>query len=412
MLGQAGAQTIDPAKAKSAFAEAKQLSDKDGGHLWGRPLYGPLLFVDPGSRAAVANEADATGVLHQQAGVWVGTLPPEIIPANTAFYWAGKHWTMVMWPLPEHSLPRRRLLAHEMYHRLQDDLHLPANGPQNPHLDTMDGRYWLQLEWRALAVALVTTGAEQTQAIRDALAFRGRRQQTFSGSAESERQLEMNEGLAEYTGYALFSPDAATAHWRLEADLAAPQAKTFVRSFAYTSGPAYGMLLDERDKAWRSKLTAQSDLGQLLLATTGVGALPGESERAIVYGGLGLSVTESERASENAMQQARYHKLLVDGPTLKLTDAGKFNFSFDPNDVVPLGSAGNVNPSTEVTDVWGILKAGQGSLLAPDMKSVTVSAPTAIEGSHVTGAGWELDLSPGWAVVKSGAAGNYALQKQ
>jgi hypothetical protein len=45
---------------------------------------------------------------------------------------------MVQWPLPEHSLPRRRLLAHELYHRLQDDLDLPGNSPQNPQLDTLE----------------------------------------------------------------------------------------------------------------------------------------------------------------------------------------------------------------------------------------------------------------------------------
>src|ERR1700722_20759723 len=162
--GAAGAQTIDAGQAKAAFAEAKQLSDKDGGHLWGRPLYGPLLFVPPDSRAAVANEADAQGTLHEQDGVWVGKLPPEFLPANTAFYWAGKHWTMMMWPLPGHWLPRRRLLAHELYHRLQDDLHLPANGPQNPQLDTLEGRYWIQLEWRALAAALIQSGTAQTDA--------------------------------------------------------------------------------------------------------------------------------------------------------------------------------------------------------------------------------------------------------
>ena len=404
------AQTIDPAQARAAFAEAKQLSDADGGRLWGRPLYGPLLFVAPETREAVANEADPAGVLHEDNGLWVGKLPPEFLPANTAFYWGGKHFTMIMWPLPEHSLPRRRLVAHEMYHRLQDDLHLPANSPQNPHLDTLDGRYWLQLEWRALGAALIETGAKQTDAIRDAVAFRQRRRKIFAEAAESERLLEINEGLAEYTGYVLFAPDLASARWRLESDLTSPQAQTFVRSFAYTSGPAYGLLLDERSPAWRTKLTAQSDLGALLAQTTG-GAPVDPEKQALLYGGAGLRISETERAAATAAQQARYRKLLVDGPTLKLTDAGKFNFSFDPNAVIPLPGAGNVNPFMEVFDVWGTMKAEQGALLSPDMKSVTVSAPASTTGSHITGAGWVLDLSPGWKIVPAGEGGSYILQK-
>ncbi len=380
--------------------------------MWGRPLYGPIIFVSPESRVAVANEADENGILHEQDGVWVGTLPAEVVPANTAVHWAGKHWTMVQWPLPEHSLPRHRLLAHELYHRLQEDLHLPANGPQNPQLDTLEGRYWLQLEWRALAAALIKTGAAQTEAIRDALSFRTRRHQLFAGSAESERLLEMNEGLAEYTGYVLSAPDVASAHWRIEDDLVSPQVETFVRSFAYTSGPAYGMLLDDREPAWRTKLTAQSDLGQLLSIAAGGRPLPDAQQRALFYGGKALRISETERAVENEAQQARYRKLFVDGPTLNLTDAGKFNFSFDPNTVVPLPGLGNVNPSMEVTDVWGALKANQGALLAGDMKSVTVSAPTATTGSHITGAGWQLELAPGWRVVPAADAKHFVLKNQ
>src|ERR1700761_1781587 len=136
----APAQSIDLATARAAFAQAKQLSDKDAGHLWGTPLYGPMIFASPVTREAVANQTDGGGVLHEADGVWTGTLPANVIVANTALWWGGKHWTMVMWPLPSNALPRGRLLAHEMYHRLQDDLHLPANSPQNPQLDTLEGR--------------------------------------------------------------------------------------------------------------------------------------------------------------------------------------------------------------------------------------------------------------------------------
>ncbi len=252
--------SIDPAKAQAAFVEAQELSAKDNGRLWGKPLYGPMLFVDPATRAAVANGPDVGGVLHPDGGVYVGVLPKDVVVANTAVEWQGKRWTMVMWPLPQNSQPRDRLLAHELFHRLQPDLSIPLANPENAQLDTLEGRVWLQLEWRALAVALVESGAAQTQAIRDALAFATHRHELFPGSAETERSLTLNEGLAEYTGVAASAPDAASGRWRAITRLTSPEADTFVRSFAYASGPAYGLLLDERLPGWRSQIKSTSDL--------------------------------------------------------------------------------------------------------------------------------------------------------
>lgn len=95
------AASIDIGKAEAVFAEAKALSDADGGRLWGQRLYGPMLFVLPLTHEVVANEADPVSKLHAQGSVYVGTLPKEMILANTAVEWESKRWTMVLWPLPE-----------------------------------------------------------------------------------------------------------------------------------------------------------------------------------------------------------------------------------------------------------------------------------------------------------------------
>ncbi|MGC2656365.1 MAG: hypothetical protein WA324_00200 [Bryobacteraceae bacterium] len=405
------AQSIDVADAKAAFAQAKQLSDKDAGHLWGIPLYGPMIFASPVTHEAVANQADGSGVLHETDGVWTGTLPANVMIANTAFWWGGKHWTMVMWPLSSSSLPRGRLLAHEMYHRLQDDLRLPAKNPQNPQLDTLDGRYWLQLEWKALALALISHGSEQQQAISDASAFRARRHTILAGTAESERQLEMNEGLAEYTGYALYAPDAASARWRLVNDLVNPQAQTFVRSFAYLSGPAYGLLLDERMPKWRSTLNAASDLGAMLGATVVNQKQLSADARSKEYGGAVLRITEEERAATAAAEQAKYRQLLVDGPVLVLPSAGHFNFGFNPNNVVALPGYGNVYPTFHVSDDWGKLEVEGGALMNDSYSMVTVSAPKSTTVSHISGDGWNLDLAAGWHIVPGKRGGDFTIAK-
>src|SRR5215510_12674854 len=85
----AAAPPIDPALAASAFDEARALSDADGGKLWGRRLYGPMLFVDRETRAVVANEPDREGHLHKEGAIFTGTLPDSVLVANTATRWAG-----------------------------------------------------------------------------------------------------------------------------------------------------------------------------------------------------------------------------------------------------------------------------------------------------------------------------------
>src|SRR6476469_6289051 len=99
---------IDTKLAAQYFQQLRQTSDRDGGKMWGLALYGPILFVDPGSGNIVANQADLEHKLVPQDGVFVGTLPKENNAANTAFDWAGVHWTMVMWPVSDFRQPRER----------------------------------------------------------------------------------------------------------------------------------------------------------------------------------------------------------------------------------------------------------------------------------------------------------------
>jgi hypothetical protein len=59
---------------------------------------------------------------------------------------------------------RGALLIHEFFHRLQTQLGQMLVGKPNDHLETLDGRYWMQLEWRALAQALRSAGNERFDA--------------------------------------------------------------------------------------------------------------------------------------------------------------------------------------------------------------------------------------------------------
>jgi hypothetical protein len=405
---------IDIAQAKDAFAEAEAVSNKEGGRLWGKKLYGGLFFVDPESRAVVANEPDSDGVLHAADGVYVGTLPNEIIVSNAPVEWQGKRWTMLMWPtIPTDPIDRRITFAHELFHRIQPQLGLMAPDSPNLQLDTPEGRLWLQLEWRALAAALVEQGAAKIQAIRDALAFRGHRHELFPGSAQTEASLEIAEGVPEYTGTMAGEPDFDSARWRAIGKLTDPdQSITFVRSFAYTSGPPYGLLLDQRLPGWRTKLSAQSDLGALLVSTLPPRASVSADARSPHYGAVAIRIAETERARKTEAAKARYRARLVEGPTLLLPGGRKFAFSFNPSTLVSLGDTNTVYPTFHATAEWGTLDVTDGVLVPTDFSRATVAAPNDTNGPHLEGPGWKLDLKAGWSVVAGERPGSYIVMKK
>ena len=412
---------IDLARAHQYFEEARAICERDAGKLWGKSLCGPMLFVDIESRQLVANQPDREGILQKTGNVFTGTLPENENIANTATTWAGVKWTMIIWTsLGDTPAARARLMMHELFHRIQDEIGFPMRNPSNAHLDSLDGRYWLQLEWRALRRALVEKDAARRQAIADALTFRARRRQIFPQAAAEERALEMNEGLAEYTGVKLRgTPDAETAEVLARRMADASNRPTFVRSFAYESGPACSLLLDASGADWRKALKPDDDLGQLLQQALKL-SLPQDlssaaESRAKQYDGEALRASETERENARQKRISAYRARLVDGPVLILPVNEQFNYSFNPNELVPLDEGKTAFPTTRVTDAWGILNVTDGALLVREagrVVRVAVAAPADPQRRPLAGPGWTLDLAPGWSIVPGTRTGDFRVEKQ
>src|SRR5262249_1706369 len=156
-------------------------------------------------------------------------------------------WSTLAWGLvPSDKGLRENVMMHELFHRVQPDLHLLLpESASNDHLDTLEGRYWLQLEWRALARALILSGPRRLTATRDALAFRVKRRAIFPEARERERVLEINEGLAQYSATVMATDSPADAiDDAIDQLTRAARNESFVRSFPYALGAAYGLLLD------------------------------------------------------------------------------------------------------------------------------------------------------------------------
>ena len=409
----ASGATATPAES---LREAETLCRKDGGALWGRSLCGPMLLVDPGTRSVFANQPDKQNVLRRDGEIFTGRLPNEINIANTAADWAGLKWTMIMLPLPEDAGRRAALLAHEMWHRIQEELGFPPSSAANNHLDTRDGRYWLQLEWRALSGALAARGDERKRAVTDAALFRARRRQLFEKAAEEERSMELHEGLAEYTGVRL-SGHHDLERFVIEGRLKdAPANKTFVRSFAYASGPSYGLLLDAANGEWRRGLTKDADLAQLLFTRLDIEMPPdvgrAADERASSYGGLELAAAEDKLAQTRRELIDSYRARLVEGATLTIP-LQKMNMQFNPGNLVALEPLGTVYPDIRIVDVWGVLTVSRGgALMSSDFSKITVAAPAKTDGRKIEGDGWTLEVKEGWSVTPAEREGSFLLRRE
>jgi hypothetical protein len=232
-----------------------------------------------------------------------------------------------------------------------------------------------------------------------------------------ERSLETHEGLAEYTGVKLSGmSDAEQALYVIKKLQRRPeQMPTFVRSFAYLSGPAYGVLLDLTGKDWRKGLKPGDDLGERLRQAMDM-TLPDVEgaafeARAKQYAGDTLRSVETKREQDRLARVARYRASLEAGPVLVLP-LHKMQFSFDPNGVQPLGESGTVYPTMRLVDDWGILTASKGALVSRTFTKAHVAAPADPKARPLNGDGWEITLNSGWTLEAGERKGDYRIAKE
>ncbi len=404
------------ASAPAGLARFQQACAAEGARLWGVSLCGPTYVVDPATRTLLASDPDSAATFVAAGDFWSGTLPADIAPSNTAVVWGGRRWAMVMAPLPADSFSALTLLVHEHFHRIQPELEMVPHNTASPHLDSEAGRVWLRLELRALARALETRGDSARHHARNALVFRATRRAGAPGADTLESQLELNEGLAQYTGVrvaldAMRLPEARAADMVRGGEAPA----SLVRSFAYATGPALGLLLDRWAKGWRAEARRGTDPATLLARTLKVSdSAPPQAEverLAAPYGFDSVRTAEKARTDARDRLVAGYRSRLVEGPILLLRQ-DNLNASFDPYTVVLLGTAGTVYPTGTFSASWGTLTVREGgALVGPDWSTVRVAAPLTTEGNVVEGPGWSLQLAPGWTVRPGARTGDLEIAR-
>lgn len=385
----------------TAARELREICIQDAGRLWGMELCGPLMIVDPATRRVWTSDPDRFGLLLRAGAGWVGGLPPDVQVANTTTEWGGVRWIQMMAPLPQNDADRRVLLAHEAWHRAQAALGFPVAPSDCAHLENERARTLMRLEFRALGVALRSAGRGRRLAAGEALLFRAARLAEFPNARSQEAALDRNEGLAAYTGVRLGvadNPDlyAARILDRYEGHQA------LARSYAYASGPAYGILLDNFRPSWRRELGGNAPAEILAVALQPrVGSNSAFREARERYGGTAIAAEERARAEANRTRLAELRIRFDRGPRLELP-LQNAQMEFDPNAVTPLEGLGNYYGTLTVRDAWGELRAESGALMSTDFRRLLVSSPAF---GTLSGPGWRLSLAPGYQLVGPDGAG-------
>lgn len=384
--------------------------------LWDKQLYENILLVDPKTRQVYGNTPDSANILTLQQGVYSGKLPENINIANTAVSWSGKHWAMIMLPLPTNKQARVNLLAHELFHSLQSKLGFQQFNKESNHLDQKDGRIYLRLELEALKKAVHSLSDKDWQRhVTNAIIFRKYRNSLFANSEILENQLELNEGLAEFTGLIVGgrNSEETAAHFRDEIDSFFKN-PTYVRSFAYYTVPVYGYLLYRKNKNWNKEIRPDANLTDFFIKQLDI-ALPSDLKETTLksadeYNGQLIFKEEILREESIKKQISEYKSKLIQQPHFEI-QLKKMNISFDPRSILPIEDKGTVYPKMRVTDVWGILEVETGALMSPNWDKISISNPTKISPNKVAGDGWILTLKDGYVVKKEERTGNYIISK-
>lgn len=343
------------------------------------------------------------------------SLPAGAPRANMSYTMGSERLAMIVLPLGTDTDANARLLVHEAMHTLQPNL-LPNSGNTEPMaggdlLDRADGRTWLFLELRALARALTSQGLKRQAAANDALAYRAHRDAlAVPGERTRLDALDLAEGIPEYSGWRLVNTPAA----QLASELANARDRnvSWVRAVGYSTGPAYGYLLDALGTAgWHERWQKGARLPDLLREAVGADRSTATVAERATHDDDGTAII----AAEQARDAQRAHTLdslrtrYVRPAVLRVIPAS-MQVTFDPNGQMPLDDQGTVMRNFRWASTDGAeLSAPDGALVNPTWSHVQVPLGDASiaegvvsEPIAVSGSGWRLTLPRGWVVKRVG----------
>lgn len=393
-------------KAVKYFKSIEEVCNGDNGKLWGKNIYGPIMFVERTSRRIISNYPDAEGLLKGKDGIYTGLYPKELIVNNAPVVFGSTEFAMVPLPAEEEEYRIKTRAIHGLFHRFQEANGIPPAAFNETNMDEKEARLWIKLEWKALRKALNSKGEERLIAIRDALVFRGSNRELYHKYAIEENRFENYEGLATFTFIRLCSAsDEEFMAKMLEYLDRIYLMPSYARSYGYIHGALYASLLNDAGFDFTQINTDTFDLGNKTREMYKIELPPICRD---VAGSLALSynVDNINREEETRLSeiQERLHKLTstFTEKTVVYLELESPYFDFEPENIHPLDTLGTLYSAMRVSDNWGKLTVDKGGcLVSNNYKYLRITAKGFKEDKNkVSGEGWNLLLNDGWELIE------------
>jgi hypothetical protein len=401
-------------KAAQYLKDIEAICNRDSGKLWGRNLYGPIMFVERTNRNVVANVQDSQGLLKGKDNIYTGVYPKELI-LNAFVNFGGTLFAMLPLPMEEDNYRIKTRAIRSLFHRYQETEGIIATSFNLSNMDEREARLWIKLEWKALRKALSSQGDEKQLAIRDALIFRGSNRELYNKYAIEENRFETYEGLATFTYTLLCTNSPEEYKTRLFENLDRTYSmQSYSRSYGAIHGALYATLLMEKGFDFPQIKTDNFDLGEAVKCLYNI-ELPDICRD--VAGSLAVNyeidLINKEEVQRLADIKERIHNqisVFTEKPVVFLELESPY-FDFEPEDIHPLDTLGTLYTSMRVSDNWGKLTLDKvGCLVSNNYKYLRISTKGfKAEQNRISGDGWTLLLNNNWELVP--VEQNYFIRK-
>jgi hypothetical protein len=413
--GKESESFITPEKASGYFKYIEEVCNRDSGKLWGKNLFGPIMFVERVTRRITANQPDNEGLLKSKDGVYTGLYPKELILSNAPVKFGGTQFAMTPITADDDEYRIKTRAIHSLFHRFQENEGVYISTFNITNMDEKEARLWIKLEWKALRKAINTVGEEQQLAIRDALIFRGANRELYHKYASLENKFETYEGLATFTYTYLCTKSPEEFKTRLFQNLDRIYTmESYARSYGVVHGALYTTLLYNKGFNIKQINTDNYDLGNAVRELYKI-ELP--SICRDVAGSLAVnydieSINKEEAKRDESIKESilSQSNIFTQKPVVFL-ELESPSFDFEPEDIHALDTLGTLYNSIRVSDNWGKLTVDKGGcLVSNNLKFVRITAKAfKADKNHFTGEGWHLILNDDWELVP--VERNYFVRK-
>jgi hypothetical protein len=405
-----------PEIALQYFGIIEEACNKDDGKLWGKNLYGPILFVERSTRRITANQPDKEGILKERNGIYTGIYPKELIINNRATSFGGTLYALVPLPREEDEFMIVSMAIHSLFHLYQESMGYTSSDFNIGIMDDKNARLWLKLEWKALRKAIDTEGPAKHLAIRDALIFRGSNRESYHNYVNDEIRFENYEGLATFTNILLSTDSPEEYKKRLFESLEWVYSfQSYARSYGFIHGALYATLMYQKGFDFSTIDIENVDLANIVKELYDIECpevcRDVAGSIAINYDLETIVDEETERDREISERIHRRISKFVEKPVVLLElESPYFDFEFE--DIRSLDTLGTIYNEIRVSDNWGKLTVDKGGcLVSNNLKYLRITAKGLIEErNRIEGEGWHLILNNNWKIVQVDQ--NYFVRKE